>query len=114
MFQSPAWNVTISPAAARTRGIQVVNVSENLASVPNEPSHSSRSASPGWCVDNDEEQDRDAERDDDARYPDGQTFEQLLHRRRPPIMWPSASESVVEASTTSRMRPPKNTAMRSL
>ena len=47
MFHSPAWNVTISPAAASTSGIHVINVSDDFAAEPNEPSHSRRSASHG-------------------------------------------------------------------
>ena len=66
MFHSPAWNVTISPAAASTSGIHVINVSDSLASVPNEPSHSRRSASSGGASTSDEEQHGDAEGDGDA------------------------------------------------
>ena len=115
MFHSPAWNVTISPAAASTSGIHVINVSENFASVPNEPSHSRRSASSGGASTSDEEQHGDAEGDGDADDRDGRALaSQRLTRRRPPIRWPSSSASVAAASTTSRIRPAKNTAMRSL
>ena len=75
MFHRPAWNVTISPAAARTSGIHVINVSDNLANVPNEPSHSRRSASSGGASTRRQQQHGDAEGDGDADDRNGRALD---------------------------------------